>query len=164
MKLAILVLEDEPEVRTAIARDLSQFSGGVRVEIAEDVEDAKSVLDEITHDGDLLALIVTDHRMPGTTGVDFLVESQNDPRTKHAYRILLTGQAGHEDTIRAINEGGLVHYIPKPWEAAHLQRVVREQLTNFVLDKGLDPLPVLNVIDSVRAMEALRRRPGGSSV
>ena len=40
MKLAILVLEDEPDVRAAIEPDLEPFARTVRVEPAEDVEDA----------------------------------------------------------------------------------------------------------------------------
>lgn len=161
MQLVILVLEDEPEVRTALARDLATFAGVVRVELAEDVDDAWQVVDEL--DGDLLALILSDHRLPGRTGVDFLVETTRDPRTCAARRVLVTGQAGHADTIRALNDGSLDHYIAKPWDPAELQRVVRTQLTDFVADNHLDPLPVMAALDPVRAMELVRRRPGGAT-
>lgn len=163
MKLAILVLEDEPPVRTALARDLAEFAGTVRVEIAESVDDAWEVIGEIAGDGDVLALILSDHRMPGATGVDFLVSSTTDPRAGNARRVLVTGQAGHQDTIRALNQGRLHHYIAKPWDADELKRVVREQLTTFVLDNGIDPLLALPALDPARAMTALRRRPGGSA-
>ncbi|MEZ5085326.1 MAG: response regulator [Tessaracoccus sp.] len=163
MKLAVLVLEDEPPVRTALARDLAEFAGAVRIEIAESVDDAWEVIGEIATDGDILALILSDHRLPGTTGVDFLVSSTQDQRTASARRVLVTGQAGHQDTIRAINQGRLHHYIAKPWETDDLKNVVRDQLTTFVLDNGIDPLIALPALDAQRAMSALRRRPGGSS-
>ena len=163
MKLAILVLEDEPPVRTALARDLAEFAGSVRIEIAESVDDAWEVIGEIAADGDALALILSDHRMPGATGVDFLVSSVEDPRTRSARRVLVTGQAGHQDTIRALNHGRLHHYIAKPWKADELKAVVRDQLTTFVLDNGVDPLIALPALDAERAMSALRRRPGGRS-
>lgn len=163
MKLAVLVLEDEPPVRTALARDLSEFAGTLRIEIAESVDDAWEVIGEITGDGDVLALILSDHRMPGATGVDFLVSSVSDPRTGAARRVLVTGQAGHQDTIRALNDGRLHHYIAKPWDADELKRVVRDQLTTFVLDNRIDPLIALPALDATRAMTALRHRPGGES-
>jgi len=163
VKLAVLVIEDEPPVRTALARDLAEFAGTIRIELAESVDDAWEVIDEISNDGDVLALILSDHRLPGASGVDFLVSSMADPRTRDARRVLVTGQAGLQDTIRAINDGHLDHYIAKPWDAADLKKIVRDQLTTFVLDNGIDPLIALPALDGVRAMEALRRRPGGSS-
>lgn len=161
MKLAILIVEDEPPVRTALARDLAPFAATVRLELAEDVEDAWAVVDEVAASGDRLALILSDHRLPGTSGVDFLVSTMDDPRTRAAKRVLVTGQAGHEDTIRAINEAELDHYVAKPWVPEEFRSVVREMLTEYVLGSGLDPLPHLAVIDAQRAMLALRERPDG---
>lgn len=161
MKLAILVVEDEPPVRAALARDLAPFAAGARIEMAEDVPDAWAVVGEVVAAGDVLALILSDHRLPGTSGVDFLVSTMDDPRTRAARRVLVTGQAGHEDTIRAVNEAELEHYVAKPWDPEEFRAVVREQLTQYVLGNGLDPLPYLTVIDAQRAMHALRERPDG---
>ncbi len=158
MRLAIIVLEDEAEVRAALGRDLAEVARVARLEFAEDVPDARAVIGEIADDGDALALILADHRLPGETGVDFLVSIQNDPRAVRARTVLVTGQADQEDTIRAVNEAGLDHYIAKPWAAERLQAVVRDQLTDYVLAEGLDPLPHLRIIDGVRAMEAIRGR------
>ena len=74
MKLAIVILEDEPEVRAALERDLVDLLPTVRLEPAEDVANAREIIAEILNDGDLLALALCDHRLPGTTGVDFLVD------------------------------------------------------------------------------------------
>ena len=52
MKLVILVVEDEPEVRDAVVGDLTPFAGVVRVEPAEDVDDAWEVVSEVEADGD----------------------------------------------------------------------------------------------------------------
>ncbi|MCC5949965.1 MAG: response regulator [Nitriliruptoraceae bacterium] len=157
-RLSVLVLEDEAEVRDAIVRDLGPFDGLVRVEPADDVPDARAVLQELAADGDHLALILADHRLPGTTGVELLVELAEDPATRAVRRVLLTGQADHADTIRAINEGGLHHYLAKPWDPAQLDEVVRRELTTFVLEQGLDPLPHLRALDAVRVMPTLRGR------
>ncbi|HHU08935.1 MAG TPA: response regulator [Intrasporangiaceae bacterium] len=158
MKLAILVIEDEPEVRDAIERDLESFADVVRIEPAEDIPDAREVLAEIDADEDLLALVLADHRLPGESGVDFLVELAGTQEYASVRTVLVTGQAGHEDTIRAVNEAGLDHYVAKPWSAQELVDVVREQLTEYVLENDLDPLPHLKALDGSRVMGIVRRR------
>ncbi len=158
MELAVLVLEDEPEVRDALVRDLEPLSDGVRVEPAEDVPDARAVLEELERSGDPLALVLADHRLPGTSGVDFLVELQTDPTHGRCHKVLVTGQADQADTIRAVNRADLDHYVAKPWEAEALRSLVRDLLTTFVLEHGIDPLPYLRVLDAARVMPALRSR------
>lgn len=158
MKLAVLVLEDEPGVRDALVRDLTPFADRVRVEAAEDVPDAWAVLDELEQDGDRLAVVLADHRLPGTTGVDFLVEVHADADTEEVRTVLVTGQADLEDTIRAVNRAGLHRYVAKPWDPEELREIVREQLTRFVIDARIDPLPHLAVLDAAQVMEVLRGR------
>lgn len=158
MNLAILILEDETEVRAAVERDLLPFAELIRVEVASDVEEAWEVIDELTEDGDVLALALCDHRMPGTTGVEFLVQMMDDDRTAATRKVLVTGQAQLRDTVRAVNEANLDHYIAKPWDVDELHQVVRTMLTDYVEDMDIDPLPYLDVLDATRAMELVRRR------
>ncbi len=158
MQLAVLVLEDEPEVRDAIVRDLDPFADTIRVEAAEDVADAREVLAELQRDGASLALVLADHRLPGTTGVDFLIELCRDDDHGRSRKVLITGQADQQDTIRAVNEAGLDHYVTKPWDPDELRALVRDELTTYVLQQEMDPLPVLAVLDASRAMAGLRDR------
>lgn len=159
MKLAILVLEDEPEVRAALERDLLDFASVVRIEPAENVQDAKEVMEEIEADGDVLALALCDHRMPGTTGVDFMVEMAENPATAETRKVLVTGQADLDDTVKAVNRAELDHFIAKPWKSEDLHEVVREQLTDYVIATGINPLPHLGVLDQVRALDYMRDYP-----
>lgn len=156
MTLTILSLEDEAEVRDALERDLEGFWSHIRLEMAEDVDDAWAALDGVLADGDQLALVLSDHRLPGRSGVDFLVELAGDPRFEGVRTVLVTGQADQDDTIRALNQAGLDHYIAKPWQPEDLVKVVRDQLTTYVIEQGISPLPYIPVLDGVRAMEALR--------
>ncbi|MGA8046260.1 MAG: response regulator [Dermatophilaceae bacterium] len=158
MTLAVVILEDEPEVRDALARDLDPFADIVRIEPAEDVPDAREVVAEIVADGDMLALVLADHRLPGESGVDLLVELTHTAGFAAVRTVLVTGQAGHEDTIRAVNDAGLDHYIAKPWTVEELQRTVRHELTEFVIAAGLDPLPYLRALEGERVMDIVRRR------
>lgn len=156
MKLAILVLEDEPEVRAALERDLLQLSPTVRIEPAEDVPDAWEAMEEIQEDGDNLALALCDHRLPGTTGVDFMIELASQPGTAETRKVLVTGQADLQDTVRAVNDAHLDHYIAKPWSPEELVNVVKEQLTSYVIANNINPLPHMAALDQVRALEYLR--------
>ena len=158
MRLAVLVLEDEPEVRGALLRDLAPLADSVRLEPAGDVEDARAALDEVAADGDVLAVVLADHRLPGQSGVDYLVELHEQDRTSMVRKVLVTGQADQDDTIRAVNEAGLVRYIAKPWDADTLVEVTREQLTDFVIEAGLDPLPHLQALQAERVLPLLRDR------
>ena len=152
-ELTVLVIEDEDDVRDALIRDLEPFAEVVRIEAAADVDDARATLAEITADGDRLGLVLADHRLPGETGVDFLVELE-DERGPRARKVLVTGQADQTDTIRAVNEANLDHYIAKPWEPDDLRDVVRFELTEFVLAAGLPPLAYVRHLDGPRLLRA----------
>lgn len=156
MKLAILILEDEAPVREALERDLARFAATVRIEAAEDVGTAQTVIEGIAASGDRLALVMADHRLPGTSGIDFLIGLDQDTQTESVGKILVTGQADLGDTIRAINEARLDRFIPKPWDPGMLISFVRELLTDYVLANRIDPLPHLAALDAPRALGLLR--------
>jgi response regulator RpfG family c-di-GMP phosphodiesterase len=156
-RLVILCIEDEDEVRDAVVRDLEAFEPAFLVEVAEDADDARQVVAELTGTEDAIALVIADHRLPGMQGTDFLIELHGKAETAPARKVLLTGQAGHEDTIRAINEADLDHYISKPWTEEELHSVVREQLTEYVLKNVEDVLPYVAILDGARLLERLSR-------
>ncbi len=157
-KMLLLCVEDEAEVRDAMVRDLAGFESAVRLEAAEDVADAREVLAQCIGKGHPLALVLCDHLLPGTKGVDYLVELNQDGSTKAARKVLITGQAGLEDTIKAVNDAGLDHYISKPWTPKQLQDVVRKQLTDFAIEAVEDLLPLLSVLEGDRLLEEFRDR------
>lgn len=156
-RISILSLDDEPEVRQAISRDLEPFAELFRIEVAEDVEDAREVIQLIADDGDLLGVILCDHRLPGTSGVDFLIQLESEENHRGIRKVLVTGQADQQDTILAINTGGLDHFIAKPWQTEVLQEIVRKELTNYILDQDIDPLPFLSLLDDPRLLERIAR-------
>ncbi len=157
-QLVILVVEDEPEVRSALIRDLSSLTGPVRIDQASDVDDARAALSEAAEAGDVVGLVLADHRLPGESGVDLLVSLHRTPETEAIRTVLVTGQAGHQDTIRAINDAGLDRYFSKPWDKEELVSVARDQLTTFVIEQGLDPLPFVAVLDGPRLLDHYARR------
>lgn len=154
-KILILIVEDEPEVRAALLRDLRPFAPHFRIEAAEDVPDAEALLDECPEE---LGLILCDHRLPGESGVSFLTRLARMENRAAARKVLVTGQADQQDTIRAINEGGLHHYIAKPWTETELLDVVRDQLTRYILAREINPLPYLPILDAPRLLEKISKQ------
>lgn len=114
-KPVILTVDDDSEVLQAIARDMRHgFGEQFRVIRADSGERALDILRQLRLANESVALMLVDQRMPGLTGVEFLVEAKRlYPDAKKA---LLTGYAETDAAIRAINEIRLDHYLVKPWD------------------------------------------------
>jgi len=78
---------------------------------------------QIMEENQPIAVVITDQRMPGMTGVELLSETyQRFPET---IRIILTGFADAEATVKAINDGHIYGYVNKPWEPDELKAIVK---------------------------------------
>ncbi|MBV6645462.1 MAG: response regulator [Cyclobacteriaceae bacterium] len=157
-RLYIVCVDDQREVLNALADDLEILNAHVEVEICESASEAKTLIEEIDANGDLLAVVISDQVMPGTSGVDFLTQLKEDGRFPKTLKILLTGLATHEDTIQAINEAGLDQYIEKPWSQEDLVIKIKKLLTLYVLRSGLDYQSFIQVLDQTTLYEGLRAR------
>lgn len=78
---------------------------------------------EIMETNGPIAVVITDQRMPGMTGVELLRETYE--RFPETVRIILTGFADSEATIQAINAGHIYGYVNKPWEPDELKALVK---------------------------------------
>ena len=160
-QIAILCVEDEPEVREAVLRDLRPLEKHFHIESAGDTADAAAVLAEFANRDILPGLILCDHRLPGENGVEFLARIHEVDEYRATRKVLLTGQAGHQDTINAVNDAGLNHYLAKPWDPADLIETCKDQLTSYVLGReDVDPMEFLAVLDAPRLLEKIASRGG----
>ncbi len=114
-KATILAVDDEQNVLSAIVRTLHSLDAEVLT--ASSGSGALQIMSNKTID-----VILTDMKMPGMTGAEFLGEARKIQ--PHTQRILLTGFADMESAIDAINGGGVSNYLTKPWEGEHLREVV----------------------------------------
>ena len=114
-KPILLTVDDDPGVSRAVARDLRrQYGDAYRVVRTESGPQALDTLRELKLRGDLVAVLLADHRMPEMTGVEFLEEAMDlFPRARRA---LLTAYADTDAAIEAINVVDLDHYLLKPWD------------------------------------------------
>ncbi|GGB06995.1 response regulator [Agarivorans gilvus] len=149
-QLLILCVDDEREVLDSVLSDIASLSPPFTIDGAESVAEAREVISEFEAQGGKLALILADHIMPDELGIDFLIDLNHSSNNEAAQKILLTGQAGLHDTIEAINRGGLNYYLAKPWSAEELLSIIKEKLTDYVLNYCDNPMPFAQVLDGER--------------
>ena len=114
-KPILLTVDDDPGVSRAVARDLRrQYGQTYRVVRTQSGPEALETLRELKLRGDLVAVMLADHRMPDMSGLEFLEEAMD--LFPHARRALLTAYADTDAAIQAINVVDLDHYLLKPWD------------------------------------------------
>lgn len=122
-KIRVLYVDDEVHnlhsFKAAFRRDFEVFT-------AESAAEGRKILAN-----EDIKVIITDQRMPETTGVEFLesiIPSYPDP-----IRILLTGYTDIQAVIDAINKGQIYHYITKPWDEEQLRNIINNAYEVFSL-------------------------------
>ncbi|MEP6501794.1 MAG: EAL domain-containing protein [Betaproteobacteria bacterium] len=103
----LLLVDDEENILASLRRSLRR--GGYRIITALSALEGLQRLAENEVD-----VIVSDQRMPGLTGVEFL------RRAKELYpetiRMVLSGYTELQSITDAINEGAIYKFLTKPWE------------------------------------------------
>ena len=155
-KIFIICVDDQQEVLNALEQDLAFFDDKFNVEVCDTGEEALDLMDDIDSNGDFVGLVISDQVMPQMTGVALLKEVENDERFKHTRKMLLTGQATHQDTIEAINLGGIDQYLAKPWTKDNLHETVKKLLTHYLFKKGIDHTPYQDNLNQELVFKYLR--------
>jgi DNA-binding NtrC family response regulator len=119
----VMLIDDEPYILEALQRQLRAEACEVRP-----FQDPLVALESFFQDGDY-AVIVSDNLMPGLKGLELLARAREF--APQARRVLLTGHTELNQAIAAFNEGVIHRFINKPWDAADLIGVLREELDKF---------------------------------
>jgi len=154
-KLMILCIDDEREVLDSVVQDIECFEENFIIEAAQSVAEARSVIDEYRSQNVPLALVLCDHIMPEQTGISFLIELNEHDDTTKTRKVQLTGQAGLNDTVEAVNHSSLDFFIAKPWVGEELRKVVKEQLTHYVIENEKELMPWVQVLDAEKILNAI---------
>ena len=111
----LLAVDDDISVLEAVVQDLRrQYGSTYRVVRAGSGQAALDTLKQLKTREEDIALLLSDQRMPGMTGVEFLQAAQ--AIYPEARRVLLTAYADTEAAIRAINTARIHYYLTKPWD------------------------------------------------
>jgi thioredoxin reductase (NADPH) len=114
-KPIIFAVDDEPEVLSALQRDLrKQYRKEYKVMSTTSVKEALETLQELKNKNETVALFLSDQRMPEMLGVEYLAQAvEFFPEAK---RVLVTAYSDIEAAIKGINDVQLDYYITKPWD------------------------------------------------
>jgi thioredoxin reductase (NADPH) len=111
----LLAVDDDVSVLEAVVQDLRRQYGAVyRVMRAASGQAGIDTLNQLKTRQEPVALLLSDQRMPGMTGVEFLERAQKV--YPDSLRVLLTAYADTEVAIRAINTARIHYYLTKPWD------------------------------------------------
>jgi serine phosphatase RsbU (regulator of sigma subunit) len=122
MEDKVLLVDDDAMVLAGLKRHLrSKF----RIETALSGEEG---LKRIEENGPY-AVIVSDFSMPGMNGIEFLCRvKKTDP---DSMRMMLTGSADMSTAIKAVNEGSIFQFHPKPCPASTLGKAIQSGIDAY---------------------------------
>ncbi|GAA4085962.1 response regulator [Mucilaginibacter panaciglaebae] len=125
MAIGVLYIDDEVNnlnsFKAAFRRDFEIFT-------ASSAKEGRKILD--TQE---IGVIITDQRMPGMTGIEFLESIL--PVYPDTIRILLTGFSDINAVMDAINRGQVYKYLVKPWQNDELKMYIENALEIYNLRK-----------------------------
>jgi EAL domain-containing protein (putative c-di-GMP-specific phosphodiesterase class I)/CheY-like chemotaxis protein len=117
----LLLVDDEPNILAALKRQLR--GAGLRILTAPGGKEGLELLEREQVD-----VIVSDQRMPGMTGVEFLrVVKVSHPNT---VRMVLSGFTELQSVTDAVNEGAIYKFLTKPWDDTQLRAHILEAFRN----------------------------------
>ena len=125
MAIGVLYIDDEVNnlnsFKAAFRRDFEIFT-------ASSAKEGRKILDS-----EEIGVIITDQRMPGMTGIEFLESIL--PVYPDTIRILLTGFSDINAVMDAINRGQVYKYLVKPWQNDELKMYIENALEIYNLRK-----------------------------
>lgn len=113
-RVNILYVDDEVNNLVAFK---ANFRLDYQIFTAETAEEGMKILRE-----NKIQIIITDQRMPGQTGVEFLERAIKE--FPEAIRILLTGYTDINVVIDAINKGQIFRYLMKPFNDVEIKMII----------------------------------------
>ncbi|MBT3136533.1 response regulator [Alteromonas sp. ALT199] len=120
----VLFVDDEPNILRAIKRAL--FTMDITLLLADSGTKALELMSN-----NEVHVVISDMKMPQMSGAEFL--EQVAVKYPETFRVVLTGYADIESTIKAVNQGKIHRYLQKPWDNQELVSVVEEGLERVKL-------------------------------
>jgi two-component system response regulator AtoC len=120
-RFPVLVVDDEQDNLDAFR---FVFRKSFSLTYARGGEDALAMLETLDP-----AVIVSDQRMPGLSGIEVLRHAQR--LRPDASGVLLTAYTDLPVLLEAINSGAVYRYVQKPWDSKELSVVLRQSIERF---------------------------------
>lgn len=146
MPYKIMIVDDEPANLRLLER---LFRREYQVIVAASGQEALKLLEQ--HD---VALLITDQRMPGMTGIELLKRTAEF--RPHMVRIILTGYTDIGALVEAINCGQVYKYVTKPWNNDQLRLTVARAVEHYEQTRSRHELELANRRLSARLQQMTR--------
>jgi diguanylate cyclase (GGDEF)-like protein len=144
----LLLVDDEPSILSSLRRLLR--GDGYRILTANSGQAGLDILAQHAVD-----VIVSDQRMPGMTGVEFLrTVRQSYPDT---VRLVLSGFTELQTVTDAVNAGAIYKFLTKPWDDVQLRAHIQEAFTYGAMANE-NRLLTLQVHTANQKLAAVNRR------
>ncbi len=134
----LLAVDDEPEARGDVSRELRQrYGDDYRVVCETSAEAGLKKLREFKMAGVQVALVLADHWMPGMTGTDFLTRVRDiHPTAKRALLVDWGDRSAPGPILQAMSLGRIDYYVHKPWGSSdeRFHKVISEFLYEWAKD------------------------------
>lgn len=119
----LMCVDDEPIILMAMRQELRlHLKQQAAVDTCGRAEEALKRIDEYRNKDVAIILVISDWRMPGMNGDEFL--SALHKRHPDIPMVLVTGQADQNEIDRLQREVGLFQVLRKPWRVAELRSIV----------------------------------------
>lgn len=126
----IICIDDEASVIYTLKEQLSEsFGSTYEILGCESGEEALELIETLENEEKIIEMVITDQIMPGIKGDELLkIIHQRLPDT---IKVMLTGHAGLQSAIKAVNEGGISRFFEKPWDIEIISKDLRDLLNQF---------------------------------
>ena len=124
---AIVCVDDEAIILESLKEQLKRrFGSQYLYEVAESVEEAWEIIEELREENIEILMIISDWLMPEIKGDEFLIKIHK--KYPQIVTVMLTGQADNLAVRRAQDDANLYCCLYKPWSEEDLVEIVSSAL------------------------------------
>ncbi|WP_020532117.1 response regulator [Flexithrix dorotheae] len=126
MNPQILYVDDEQENLDSFQL---VFMLDYNIHIAKSAKEGMEILSKNQNSSNKIQLVITDQRMPGISGIEFL--DKVNAKFPNVVKILLTGYSDANIVEYAMNKAKVFSYVTKPWDEQQLKKTIDQALQKF---------------------------------
>ena len=124
----ILIVDDEDDIRSSLSRTLKKWAKQNNL-LIETIDSGRAALDFLAGHHDRTAVILSDQRMSGLSGSEFLIEASS--LYPQIVSVILTGHASTSD-IASFIQAGIFAFLEKPWDKDNLISTMDGAYTKYL--------------------------------
>ncbi len=159
-KMTVFIVDDQDPMRKALRKVATAMGFGEVIEFF----DGSDVIKQLAKDDTPVDLIISDIFMRKTSGFELLEHLRSRSLGADVPIIMVTGEGGKEDIVKAVNLGA-DDYILKPFQVADIEKKILSVLTNYhsptplikLLRQGERLLLEGHLKDALKVFEAAQR-------